>query len=180
MLRTHSPFTTWEEAVTKLSVYTINMSIKVYALNKTVTVGDKTEFKVIVTNTGGYDLTGVYIIEKSADDMVFDSWKSVKGDWIYTFKNGVHKWVLKGSLAPNETASFILVFNTTSVGNKTLLVIGGSNEIDGFSAENVTEVINKSNPNHNPIKKGIPMEPTGNPLIALLMALITLPILRRK
>ena len=41
------------------------------------------------------------------------------------------------------------------------------------------EVIN--NPNPNPTNhSGIPMEHTGNPLIALLFALITLPILRRK
>ena len=196
IFRTHSPFTTWEEAVTTTATAPFyNMSITEFALNKTVCVGNQTEFMIVVNNTGDSNLTGVYVVEKSSDDMVYNSWRPVSGNWVYSYINGVHRWTLDGSLAPNETASFILVFNTTSVGNKTNIVLGGSNELDNLSAENVTEVINKTKPNPNPDPNPDPnpspepnpvpgnggsdsvvskMVSTGNPLALIIISLFTI------
>ena len=179
-------------------VFTPNLIINKSTLNPVVYVGNKTSFLLTVINVGDCNLTGVYIIEDSFDDLIFDSWKPITRNWSYSFNNGLHKWTLYGSLSPNETASFIVVFNATSVGNKTNIILGGSNEIDNMSAENVTEVIDKKqpkpNPNPGPNPKPTPkpvektestankMMATGNPLTLVLISLFTLFVggLRRK
>ena len=139
-----------------------NMSVSKSSLNDTVYLGNQTEFLIVVNNTGNYYLTGVYVVEDSFDDLVFDSWKAVSGNWTHSLVDGVHRFTLADSLSPNETAGFIVVFNTVSPGNKTNVIFGGSNEIDNVSAMNVTEVINTTTPGPEPTPTPTP-EPTPTP-----------------
>lgn len=139
-----------------------SISVEKISLNNTVYSGDLTEFQINVLNNCSNNLTNVYVIEYSYDDLIFNSWKSVVGNWIYSFANNKHTWTLNGSLAPNETASFIVIFNTTSIGNKTNIIVCGSNETNETFASNITEVINKTKPNPKPDPKPDP-EPTPDP-----------------
>ena len=177
-----------------------NMSVSKSSLNDTVYLGNQTEFLIVVNNTGNYYLTGVYVVEDSFDDLVFDSWKAVSGNWTHSLVDGVHRFTLADSLSPNETASFIVVFNTVSPGNKTNVIFGGSNEIDNVSAMNVTEVINTTTPGPEPTPEPTPVpgpEPSsesgsepvvnkmvsgGNPLGLFVVSLFTILIggLKRK
>ena len=102
-------------------------------------------------------------------------------------------------MAPNETASFIVIFNTTSIGNKTNIIVCGSNETNETFASNITEVINKTKPNPNPDPNPDPtpdpnpspepnpvpdnggsdsvvskMVSTGNPLALIIISLFTI------
>ena len=83
-----------------------NMSVSKSSLNDTVYLGNQTEFLIVVNNTGNYYLTGVYVVEDSFDDLVFDSWKAVSGNWTHSLVDGVHRFTLADSLSPNETAGF--------------------------------------------------------------------------
>ena len=80
----------------------------------------------------------------------------------------------------NGVATIEVVLSKAGTYSATAYYDGDENYNDDYVIFDV-DVINGSNPNPNPINKsGIPMEHTGNPLIVLLIALITLPILRRK
>ena len=173
-----------------------SISVEKISLNNTVYSGDLTEFQINVLNNCSNNLTNVYVIEYSYDDLIFNSWKSVVGNWIYSFANNKHTWTLNGSLAPNETASFIVIFNTTSIGNKTNIIVCGSNETNETFASNITEVINKTKPNPDPTPDPTPdpspepnpvpdnketsdsvvnkMVSTGNPLALIIISLFTI------
>ena len=133
-------------------VPTINLSVKSNNLdvNKFVDGDD-----VIVTVTLPKDATGFVLI--SVDG----------GKWIKApIVNGVAEYTFKG----------------LKVGNHTFLVKypGDDNYLPVATTADIT-ITKKTNPNPDPTNhSGIPMEHTGNPLIALLFALIILPILRRK
>lgn len=78
----------------------------------------------------------------------------------------------------NGIASVEIVLEKAGNYSATAFYKGDENHNDSYAAFTV-EVINGSNP--NPINKsGISMEHTGSPLIALLFALISLPLIRRK
>ena len=78
----------------------------------------------------------------------------------------------------NGIAAVEIVIEKAGNYSATAFYNGDENHNDNYDVFSV-EVINGSNP--NPINKsGIPMEHTGSPLIALLFALISLPLIRRK
>lgn len=80
----------------------------------------------------------------------------------------------------NGVATIEVVLSKAGTYSATAYYEGDENHNDDYVIFAV-DVINGSNPNPNPINKsGIPMEHTGNLLIVLLIALITLPILKRK
>ena len=80
----------------------------------------------------------------------------------------------------NGVASIEVVLPKAGTYSATAYYDGDENHNNNYGIFAV-DVINGSNPNPNPTNKsGIPMEHTGNPLIVLLITLITLPILRRK
>ena len=78
----------------------------------------------------------------------------------------------------NGIAAVEIVLEKAGTYSATAFYNGDENHNDNYDVFSV-EVINGSNP--DPINKsGIPMEHTSNPLIALLFALISLPLIRRK
>ena len=88
-----------------------------------------------------------------------------------------------------ESAGFIIVFNTTKSGNFTNIVIAGSNLTGNITTQNNTEVIqnhteNKTIINNTTDKKTFIKQDiglaTGNPLLILLIALLTCVIPFRK
>ncbi|WP_040682651.1 hypothetical protein, partial [Methanobrevibacter boviskoreani] len=167
------------------------------ANNPNVFVGNLTSFTIVVTNTGDYNLTGVYVVESNYTGLNYvgfngDNW--VKNDNVFTYLN---------TLGIGQSANFTVIFNTVKPGNYTNIVIAGSNETVNITTNNTTSVKenktdnntnhtnNKTNKNnhsntvdHNSeknltgIAQGTPA--TGLPIVAFLIALLCLLIPRRR
>ena len=137
-------------------------------------------------------MTGVYVIDREySEGLVFDHMLP-NNDWTYV---GDGKFVYGKTLGVGETASFIVVFNTTSVGFKVNSVIAGNNITNNtVNSTNTTRVVNDTVPpepkNHttkHPVhhKHHVPKHikqdkyATGNPITLLLLALL-IPLIRRK
>lgn len=179
------------------TVYTPNMTVVKIANNPNVFVGNLTSFTIVVTNTGDYNLTGVYVVESNYTGLNYvgfngDNW--VKNDNVFTYLN---------TLGIGQSANFTVIFNTVKPGNYTNIVIAGSNETVNITTNNTTSVKenktdnntnhtnNKTNKNnhsntvdHNSeknltgIAQGTPA--TGLPVMAFLIALLCLLIPRRR
>jgi predicted outer membrane repeat protein len=179
------------------TAYTPNMTVVKIANNPNVFVGNLTSFTIVVTNTGDYNLTGVYVVESNYTGLNYvgfngDNW--VKNDNVFTYLN---------TLGIGQSANFTVIFNTVKPGNYTNIVIAGSNETVNITTNNTTSVKenktdnntnhtnNKTNKNnhsntvdHNSeknltgIAQGTPA--TGLPIVAFLIALLCLLIPRRR
>ena len=179
------------------TVYTPNMTVVKIANDPVVFVGNLTSFTIVVTNTGDYNLTGVYVVESNYTGLNYvgftgDNW--VKNDNVFTYLN---------TLGIGQSANFTVIFNTVKPGNYTNIVIAGSNETVNITTNNTTSVKenktdnntnhtnNKTNKNnhsntvdHNSeknltgIAQGTPA--TGLPIMAFLIALLCLLIPRRR
>ncbi|OWT33709.1 hypothetical protein BGI41_01030 [Methanobrevibacter sp. 87.7] len=126
-----------------------NFTINKISLTPKVYLGNQTLFKIIVKNTCNFALYNVYVTELDFDDLIYDSWKLENGNWISIYENNLNKWKLKEPLNPNENASFIINFNTTSTGNKTNTIISGSDNTNQTETYNKTEVINNNTEDNN-------------------------------
>ena len=172
--------------------YHPNMSVQKITLDKKVKVEEQVSFRIVVKNTGDCNLTGVYVIDREySEGLVFDHMLP-NNDWTYV---GDGKFVYGKTLGVGETASFIVVFNTTSVGFKVNSVIAGNNITNNtVNSTNTTRVVNDTVPpepkNHttkHPVhhKHHVPKHikqdkyATGNPITLLLLALL-IPLIRRK
>ena len=179
------------------TAYTPNMTVVKIANDPVVFVGNLTSFTIVVTNTGDYNLTGVYVVESNYTGLNYvgfngDNW--VKNDNVFTYLN---------TLGIGQSANFTVIFNTVKPGNYTNIVIAGSNETVNITTNNTTSVKenktdnntnhtnNKTNKNnhsntvdHNSeknltgIAQGTPA--TGLPIVAFLIALLCLLIPRRR
>jgi len=171
-------------------LYVPDMTVQKISLNKTVEVGQQVQFVIIVKNTGECNLTGVYVIDNDyTSGLVFDHMVP-NDDW--TFDG--NKFTYGKTLGVGESASFTVVFNTTSVGFKVNNVTAGNNVTNKtVNGTNNTNVTNKTVPdkpgNHTPEHPvpGKPVVPkhvkvdsnaTGNPIALLLLALF-IPLIRR-
>ena len=172
--------------------YHPDMSVRKITLDKKVRVGQQVSFRIVVKNTGDCNLTGVYVIDsKYSEGLVLDHMLP-NADWTYV---GDGKFVYGKTLGVGESASFIVVFNTTSVGFKVNSVIAGNNITnDTVNSTNTTRVVNDTVPNvpvnatpKHPVphKHHVPKHvkqdkyATGNPIALLLLALF-IPLIRRK
>jgi uncharacterized repeat protein (TIGR01451 family) len=172
--------------------YHPDMSVRKITLDKKVRVGQQVSFRIVVKNTGDCNLTGVYVIDREySEGLVFDHMLP-NNDWTYV---GDGKFVYGKTLGVGESASFIVVFNTTSVGFKVNSVIAGNNITnDTVNSTNTTRVVNDTVPNvpvnatpKHPVphKHHVPKHvkqdkyATGNPIALLLLALF-IPLIRRK
>ncbi len=179
--------------------YHPDMSVQKITLDKKVRVGQQVSFRIVVKNTGDCNLTGVYVIDREySEGLVFDHMLP-NDDWTYV---GDGKFVYAKTLGIDESASFIVVFNTTSVGFKVNNVIAGNNITnDTVNSTNTTRVVNDTVPPE--LKNSTPKHPvhhkhpvphnkhhvpkhikqdkyaTGNPIALLLLALF-IPLIRRK
>lgn len=174
------------------SVRTPKMSIVKISNNKTVKVGETVSFTIIVTNTGDCNLTGVYIKDnKYSKGLVYLSYIDKHNKWTFDGKN---KWTYKGVLAPGESISLDILFNTTSTGIKVNTAIAGNNitneTVNSTNKTNVTKDNNKKPDNNTNISNKEPDKKTvlnvsssprtGNPLVVLFLSLILVLVPFRK
>ncbi|WP_305554008.1 hypothetical protein [Methanobrevibacter sp. V74] len=163
------------------SVRTPKMSIVKISNNKTVKVGETVSFTIIVTNTGDCNLTGVYIKDnKYSKGLVYLSYIDKHNKWTFDGKN---KWTYKGVLAPGESISLDILFNTTSTGIKVNTAIAGNNitneTVNSTNKTNVTKIIIKKPDNNTNISNKEPDKKTvlnvsssprtGNPLVVFFI-----------
>lgn len=174
------------------TVYKPNMSVEKISNNKTVKVGEMTSFVIVVKNTGDCNLTGVYVIDQGAEGLEYDHTVDESGKWSY---EGDGKWTYNGVLGIKESATFTIVFKALSEGFKVNNAIAGNNitndtvnSTDTTNVtvehnetdvpENVTDVPENETAEHNipekTVKAKVDAKATGNPLIALIMALVAL------
>ena len=128
------------------SVKVINpdISVRKNTLNQTVYVGNATMFEIIVENIGNVDLDNVYVIESEYDDgLVYLSYQNSTGKWKYEFKNSKHTFYLNSVLEVGKSASLIVIFNTTKVGNFSNTATAGFGN-KTVNSTNTTEVINNT------------------------------------
>ncbi len=148
--------------------------------------------RIVVRNTGDVDLNDVFVVESAYDEgLIYSNFYSTKGSWKGVLNNeGKYQFNLIDTLKVGDSASFIVVFDTSSVGVKTNIVSAGFNNALRVNAFNETEVISL------PVDPVTPDEPvinesqkpqdirvevlpeTGNPLIMVLLALFALGITR--
>ena len=175
-----------------------DLVVEKQVLTKNVVVGNPAEFLIVVRNTGDVDLDDVFVLESKYDSgLEYLSYSSVEGNWRYGLNSdSKHMFSLSDTLKVGESASFRVLFKTTKTGNLTNTVEAGFNNTTVANSTNVTEVVNKTAPIHNNTKnetnKTVPKnvtrnevtktqlddKATGNPLLALLMALAIVPIRR--
>ena len=184
---------TLDNDTVNFTVYAPYMSVEKISNNKTVKVGEMTSFVIVVKNTGDCNLTGVYVIDKGAEGLEYDHTVDESGKWSY---EGDGKWTYNGVLGVNESAEFTIVFKALSEGfkvnnaiagnnitndtvnstNTTNVTVEHNNETD--VPENVTDVPENVTVDHNKpektVKAKVDAKATGNPLIALIMALVAL------
>ena len=181
---------------TNLTAYAPNLTVEKISNNKTVKVGEKISFTILLTNTGDCNLTGVYVKDNSySDGLKYDSFIDESGKWTF---DGVDTWTYNGELAPGETASFDIVFEALTAGVKVNTAIAGSditNETNSTNQTEVNETPEDEVPEDETPEKDTPKKianisknvgvanATGNPLFALVAVLVILfgmPLRRRK
>ena len=105
-----------------------------------------------------------------------------------------NKWTYKGVLAPGESISLDILFNTTSTGIKVNTAIAGNNitneTVNSTNKTNVTKDNNKKPDNNTNISNKEPDKKTvlnvsssprtGNPLVVLFLSLILVLVPFRK
>lgn len=122
--------------VKTLSNINPNLEVRKITLNKTVNVGEKTYFTIVVTNTGDVGLTNVFVREESYEGLTYSGFTGE--NWVQT--GNVFKYT--NALEIGESVYFTVEFNTTEVGNFTNTVVAGAKETEDKTSENTTEVIN--------------------------------------
>lgn len=116
-----------------------NETVKKDTINQTVLVGEDVEFRITVTNNGNMPLEDVFVSDiQYSKGLTFKNWRNDKGDWTY---NGNGKWVLNYILERDESASLIVVFKTSVLGNLTNEVTSGYKNITLSNSTNVTETL---------------------------------------
>ena len=176
----------------KTHVYVGNMTVRKISNNESVKVGEQVSFTIIVKNTGGCDLTGVYVVDNDySSGLVYDHFVDSTNKWSY---EGNGKWTFNDVLGIGQEAGFDVIFNTTSVGVKINNVTAGNNITnETVNSTNKTNVTNETvppeeevpptpqaPPKHEIPPKAVEGHQTGNPLLALLMALIAAVFIPRR
>ena len=190
-------------ATNSTRIYKPGMTVEKVTITKTVELGDEAIFEIIVKNTGDMELTNVTISEyEYGDGLVYLRFKSVQGAWVESLNNASkHVFKLDSPLQAGETASFQVIFNTTKIGEFKNTVVGTYENGSEINSTNTTTVINSTSPDtpedrttpeNNPSDEineneksdykitKVDDKATGNPLLALILALLILPIRRYK
>lgn len=108
----------------RLEPFFDNLTVVKETLDTNVSKGSVVRFNITVLNNGGSTLSHVFVNDSDFDkELVFTGFESgsLGADWNYT--NGL--FVLNSLLAPNQTVSLILLFNTTGNGTFTNNVTAG-------------------------------------------------------
>ena len=181
-----------------------DLDVSKITMNRTVKVGEYVEFEIVVRNTGEVDLRDVFVEETKYDDgLEYSNYYSVTGSWTHSLNKNKHVFTLSDLLKVAKSASFRVIFKVTREGNLTNTVSAGYNNTTTTNSTNSTEVINDTDSDNgttpenktvtvnqsvpknktgdkNLIVGNVDEKATGNPLMALLMALAIIPIRRFK
>ena len=114
-----------------------NMDVQKITINRTVYVGEQVIFEIVVHNTGKVTLNDVVVHENPFDGLVYDSFIDSTGLWS---KNSDLSWSFNGPLYAGEYVGFFVVFNTTSAGNITNVIVVESDKTDNKTSNNTTVV----------------------------------------
>ena len=178
-----------------------NASVTKTTVDKSAKVGDEVEFLITVTNTGSVDLDDLFVLESKYDSgLVYYGFSAPDDDWIFDQSGDDYKFIHQGLLKVGESSSFSVFFTATKLGILSNTAEVGNSTMIFANSTDTTEVINDTDPSKNDtddnrtvpsndtaesseISNGadtIPIDgkATGNPLIALLMALAIIPIRR--
>ncbi|WP_297980921.1 right-handed parallel beta-helix repeat-containing protein [uncultured Methanobrevibacter sp.] len=128
-------------ATNSTTVLKPDVIIQKITLNETVRAGNLTEFLIFVSNEGNSNLTNFYVLDTYPSELVYYNYTNRTGSWILDDSEGL-KFIYDGILKVGDTASFIVAFNTTEVGNFTNNVSATADEFGDFvNSSNTTEVI---------------------------------------
>ena len=117
------------------------MTVSKETLNKTVEIGQEVQFRINVTNNMEQDLEGVFVNDSDFDDgLVYQSYLNETGEWIFNQTSKI--WSLVGVLKGGESASFIVIFKTTKVGELVNNVSAGIGNYVFANSTNTTNVTN--------------------------------------
>ena len=185
------------EACNNTTVYNSSLDVQKIALNSSVPIGEETQFRIVVTNTGEIPLEGVFVEETKYEGLEYVRFIDQSGKWSY---DGKKMWTYEGVLDSGESIEFIVVFKTLKEGNFTnIITVGSDNTSSNKTANDTVEVFKKienntENSTENSTEdfeedivksndviayKGIQ---AGNPIMILILALIMLviPLGRKK
>lgn len=119
----------------------VNLTVSKETLNKTVEIGQEVQFRINVTNNMEQDLEGVFVNDSDFDDgLVYQSYLNETGEWIFNQTSKI--WSLVGVLKGGESASFIVIFKTTKVGELVNNVSAGIGNYVFANSTNTTNVTN--------------------------------------
>lgn len=126
-----------QKASDDVEVVVPQYTIEKVALNKTVNVGDKVYFEVIVKNTGRVNITNLVIIEMPDEGLTYDSFIDSQGFWN---EGADFAWNLNTVIVPGETVTFFVIYTAEKVANLTNTIVS-----EDKIANATVEVLNKSN-----------------------------------
>ena len=116
-----------------------NESVFKETLNKTVEIGQEVQFRITVTNNGIQTLKGVFVNDSDFDEgLVYQSYLNETGEWIFNESSKI--WSLTTDLEKGDSASFIIIFKTTKVGELVNNVTAGFDNFVLADSSNTTEV----------------------------------------
>ena len=132
----------------KVTVREPKFTIEKTASSDEVKVGEMVTFKIVYTNTGTKNLTGVYIIDNEYSEGLEYSDFSDKSLWTF---DGKDTWKYNGVLGVGESAVLELTFKATSTGEKTNTAVAGNDfNNESNSTDSVLVKDNDTNPLGNP------------------------------
>ncbi len=126
-----------------VEVLKANLEVQKVTINRTVYVGEKVMFEIIVHNAGKVILNDVTVRENSFDGLSYDSFIDNYNLWT---KNSDLSWTLNTPLYAGEYLSFFVVFNTNKAGTFNNFVSVSSDKTPNKNANNITTVIDRPVP----------------------------------
>ncbi len=135
----------------KTTTVPIDINVTKECLNQNIIVGDTIQFRINVTNTGGFKLENVYIDELFNSSQLKFLPDSLNSNW--TFNESSNTFTYKNILDINETVNLILSFKTLINGTiKNNVSVGWKDKT--FDSDEIS--IRVYNPNLNVSKIALP------------------------
>ena len=171
---------------------------------KEAKVGDTVSFSIVYSNTGNRTITGAYIKDNKFSSGLQYLDFSDKDSWTF---DGKDTWYYNGKLEAGQSATLTLFFKALTAGKHSNTALAGHNvnndtlndtdtvlikeEVNGTADTEGSEVEPEEpdeEPDEEPSAPGVKgsvaakstIHPTGNPLVVLLISLLTLCFVQRK
>ena len=171
---------------------------------KEAKVGDTVSFSIVYSNTGNRTITGAYIKDNTYSSGLQYLDFSDKDSWTF---DGKDTWYYNGKLEAGQSATLTLFFKALAAGKQSNTASAGHNinndtlndtdtvlikeEVNGTADTEGSEVEPEEpdeEPDEEPSEEPTPgvkgsvakTHPTGNPLVVLLISLLTLCFVQRK